>query len=83
MEWDEYGKRIASLARRLEGKIARQKAIQLSADELRLLCACGAYEVLALSAARQLRRESWRALGLPVNEQGEPDMDSAPGWAKL
>lgn len=83
MDWDEYGRRVASLARRLEGKIANHKSIQLSADELRILCACGAYEVLASAAARQLQRESWLALGLPANEKGEPDMDSAPTWAKL
>ena len=72
MDWDEYAKKLGSLNERMSGKMERGKAIQLSPEETSLLCACGAYEVIAMAAARELRKLAVSRLGLPFDPADAP-----------
>jgi len=72
MEWDEYAKKLGSLNERISAKMERGKAIQLSPEETNLLCACGAYEIIALAAARELKKLAVARLGLPAEPANLP-----------
>jgi len=63
---------LTLLNERISANMERGKAIQLSPEETNLLCACGAYDVIALAAAREFKKLAVSRLGLPSDPVTSP-----------
>lgn len=69
---------IVHLDRRLSRAIETRRSIQLSALELDLLCATGAYEALKDAAVKEQKRQALDRLGIEINAPTKEPPDAAP-----